>query len=176
MRHAPAGRDEVTGVNMKYQGWLMAMGVGIALAQSGSAFAAKSDVVVKAENASDFSAVVAAVEKQMAPGGHYEFVTSTERSDINGRFDRMQAAFAKYGTVEQMDKQAKVQLYNDQEAVNAILTHRNDTRQICENVAPMGSIIPRTTCQTYRQKEEARRSAQRFIDSQRQIPQLKQGG
>ncbi|HUH30878.1 MAG TPA: hypothetical protein VLZ55_05885 [Rhodanobacter sp.] len=161
---------------MKHQAWLIAMVLGIASAQSGASYAANPEVVVKAENASDFSAVVAAVEKQMAPGGHYEFVTAPERSDIDARFKKMQAVFAKYGTIAQMDQQAKVQLFNDQEAVNAILTHRNDTRQICENVAPMGSIIPRTTCQTYRQKEEARRSAQRFIDSKRQIPQFKQGG
>ena len=64
----------------------------------------------------------------------------------------------------------KVQLFNDQEAVNAILTHRDDERLVCENIAPLGSHIPRTTYVTYREAERRRRGEVHFMDMSKQVP------
>lgn len=99
---------------------------GAVLLQASAVYACKMEVIVKAQNKSDFSAVMAAVHQQMQPGGRYEFVSPTDREKLDARFGDMQSLCDKYGTVEQMDQERKVQLFNDQEAVNAILAHNED--------------------------------------------------
>lgn len=134
---------------MKLNRWMMGIIAVVALLQVGAVYASTTKTIVKAENKDDFVAVVAAVRQQMQPGGRYEHVSATERTGIDQRFNDMQALFDKYGTVGQMDQNTKIRLFNDQEFVNATLTHRDNKRLICEHVAPVGTHIPRTTCRTY---------------------------
>lgn len=159
---------------MRVRSWLISAMVGAALLQMGAVYA-KTEVIVKAQNKDDFTAVVVAVHQQMQQGGRYEFVDPTERGKIDASFGDMQSLFDKYGTVGQMDQGAKVQLFNDQEAVNAILTRRDDKRLVCESVSPIGSHIPRTTCRTYREIEMEHRNTQNFQQQMLQTPQLKSG-
>lgn len=149
---------------MKLKVWLIGVAVAAATLQAGMVLATKIEVVVKADNKENCAAVIAAVHQQMAPGGHYEFVTNSERRDIDARFNDMQSLFDRYGTVDKMDQKTKVQMFNDQEAVNAILTRRKDDRLVCESERPLGSNIPRTTCRTNRQIEQARRDSQELRD------------
>jgi hypothetical protein len=156
---------------MKQRFWLVSAVLGVALLQASIVYAYKTEVIVKAESKDDFTAVVAAVHQQMQPGGRYEFVQQGERDKLETNFTDMQSLFNKYGTVAQMDQGSKVQLFNDQEAVNAILTRRDDKRLVCESVEPIGSHIPRTTCRTYREIEMEQRNAQNF---QQQLMQVNQ--
>ena len=154
---------------MKLRFWLVGAVMGVALLQASAVYAYKTEVVVKAENKDDFTAVVAAVHQQMQSGGRYEFVDQNERQKIDASFADMQSLFDKYGTVAQMDQGTKVQLFNDQETVNAILTRRDDKRLVCESVAPIGSHIPRTTCRTYREIELERSNTQRLQQQMLQV-------
>jgi len=65
----------------------------------------------------------------------------------------MQSLLNKSGTVARMDYDKRIQLYNDQEVVNAILTRRDDERLVCESSPPLGSHSPRISCRTYRDME-----------------------
>jgi len=159
---------------MKLKTWLVGVAVGAALLQVGMV-QAKTDVVVKADNKDDFTAVVAAVHQQMLPGGHYQFTSNKDRADIDTQFGAMQSLFDKYGTVAQMDQNAKTQLFNDQQAVNAILTHNDSNRLVCEHVAPLGSNIPKTVCRTYGEIQQEQRDSQHYMDSYQQVPQFKGG-
>jgi hypothetical protein len=150
-------------------GLVMTVAIGATL-QMEVAQASKTETILKVDNATEFSAVVAAVQKEMLPGGRFEFVDSKEHDTVNTRLADMQALFDKHGTVAQMQMNTKVQLFNDQEAVNAILTHRDDERLVCENIAPLGSHIPRTTCITYREAERRRRGEVHFMDISKQVP------
>ncbi|WP_449427573.1 hypothetical protein [Rhodanobacter umsongensis] len=143
--------------------------MGMTLLQASAVYAYKTEVIVKAENKSDFTAVVAAVHQQMQAGGRYEFVDQGERQKIDASFADMQSLFDKFATVAQMDQGAKVQLFNDQETINAILTHRDDKRLVCESVAPIGSHIPRTTCRTYREIELERSNTERLQQQMLQV-------
>ena len=156
---------------MRMRLWLVGVVAGAALLQASAVCAYKTEVIVKAQNKSDFTAVMAAVHQQMQPGGRYEFVNHVDRDKLGASFADMQSLFDKYGTVAQMDQQGKVQLFNEQEAVNAILTHNDDKRLVCESIAPIGSHIPRTTCRTYREIEMGRRNAQEFEQQQLQVNQ-----
>ena len=159
---------------MKLKTWLIGLAVGAAVLQVGIV-QAKTEVVVKADNKDDFAAVVAAVHQQMLPGGHYEFASKKDRADIDTQFSAMQTLFDKYGTVAQMDENAKVQLFNDQEAVNAVLTHNDSNRLVCEHIAPIGSNIPKTICKTYGQIQQEQRDSKYYLNVTQQVPQLKSG-
>jgi len=154
---------------MKLKTWLIGVAVGAAVLQMGIV-QAKTEVVVKADNKDDFAAVVAAVHQQMLPGGHYEFTSKKDRADIDTQFSAMQTLFDKYGTVAQM-----VQLFNEQQTVNALLTHNNSDRLICEHVAPLGSNIPKTICRTYGEVQREQRDSQHYLQTFQQVPQWKGG-
>lgn len=145
---------------MKMHIWLAGMVLGLALFPWGAACASKAQPVVKADTKADFSAVVAAVKKEMVPGGRYEFVSSSERQTIDASLGEMQSLFDRFETVAAMDKDAKFQLYVDQENVNSILTHRDDRRLICKSERPIGSLLPKRTCRTYGEVERGRQYAQ----------------
>ena len=159
---------------MKLKNWLVSVAVGAALLQVGIV-QAKTEVVVKADNKDDFAAVVSAVHQQMQPGGHYEFTSTKDRDAIDTQFSGMQSLFDKYGTVAQMDQNSKVQLFNEQEAVNALLTHNDSNRLVCEHIAPLGSNIPKTVCRTYGQIQQEQRDSQHYLNTFQQVPQFKGG-
>jgi hypothetical protein len=150
-------------------GMAMALAVGATL-QMEVAQASKTETILKADNAAKFSSVTTNVQKEMLPGGRFEFVESNERGTVNARLADMQALFDKHGVVAQMDMQTKVQLFNDQEAVNAILTRRDDDRLVCAHDAPLGTHIQRTTCQTYGEIERQRRRDVDDMATLKQVP------
>lgn len=156
---------------MKSGKWLSVAAVAALWSWGAFAYAYKTETIVKAENKADFAAVVAAVHQQMAPGKRYEFVDKDERAKVDANFADMMSLFGQYGTVAQMPQTAKVQLFNDQEAVNAILTRRDDKRLVCESVAPLGSHIPRTSCRTYREIQVERLGTQNYMERLQQVPQ-----
>jgi hypothetical protein len=161
---------------MKLKIWLLNMAIGITLLPLGTVYASRTEAAVKADNKSDFTAVVAAVHEQMVLGGRYEFVDSTERSEIDAKLGAMQSLFDKYGTVAQMNADTKTQLFNDQEAVNAILTRRDDKRLVCKSERPIGSLLPKSSCRSYGEIERERQSSQQFMQDQSRAPQRQSGG
>lgn len=119
--------------------------------------------VVKADTKEDFEAVVAAIQKQMQPGGRWQFVSPSERSTIDGNFADMQKLYDQYGSVDKMDSAAKVRLLADQSSVNAILTKKDGDRLICQSEIPVGSHLPIKTCRTYAQIQAEQRAAQQSL-------------
>lgn len=116
--------------------------------------------IVSADTKENFEAIVAAIHKQMAPGGRWEFVSASERATIDGNFADMQKLYDKYGTVATMDSNAKMQLATDQSSINAILTKKDGDKLICESVLPVGSHLPVKTCKTYAQIQREQRGTQ----------------
>jgi len=163
---------------MKLKAWQIdiakALTVGATL-QVEAAQASNTETIVRVDNKAEFSAVAATVQKEMRPGGRYEFVDNKERDAINTRLVDMQSLFDRHDTVALMDMNTKVQLFNDQEAVNGILTRRDDDRLVCERDAPLGSLIPRTTCLTYREAEQRRRDELHYMATLRQVPNANMG-
>jgi hypothetical protein len=125
---------------------------------------------INADTKEAFATVAESVRGEMGEGGKYEFVQKKERVQIDEKLGDMTALFDKYGTVSAMTQDAKVQLFNDQEVVNAILTKRDRDRVICTNVAPVGSHIPVTKCHTYAQEVEAREGTKNILDQWKHAP------
>lgn len=154
---------------MQHKSWFVGIAAAMLLLPLGAACASKIEPAVKADTKADFTAVAAAVESAMVPGGRYEFVDTSERKEVASHFSAMQASFDKYGSVEQMDSATRAQLYTDQEAVNAILTQRDDRRVICKSERPIGSLLPKRTCRTYGEIERSRKDTQQFMDNAKLI-------
>jgi hypothetical protein len=76
-------------------GLVMTVAVGATL-QMEVAQASKMGTILRVDNATEFSAVVAAVQKEMLPGGRFEFVDSKEHDIVNTRLADMQALFDKH--------------------------------------------------------------------------------
>lgn len=126
--------------------------------QTGSSNSGKA--IVRADNKESFEAIVAAIHKQMAPGGRWQFVDKGERATIDGSFADMSELYNQYGSVDKMNSAAKARLLADQNTVNAVLTKKDGDRLICKNEVPVGSHLPIRTCRTYAQIEQERRQAQ----------------
>lgn len=144
-----------------------------AFAVSASA-ADKPSPAVNADTKESFATVSGWVQKEMHTGGRYEHVTDSERGTVEAKLASMSALLDKHGTVAQMNDADKTEMFNDQEQVNAILSHRDGDRLVCQSVAPVGSHIPIKTCKTARQLEGDQREAQKFIQD-RQNVQFKSG-
>lgn len=151
---------------MYHRIWLLLLLLLMALLPLGAASASAAKPSVKADNKADFTAVSAAVQKEMVPGGRYEFLDSSEHDTVTKRLSDMQALFDKYDTVAQMDSNKRAQLLTDQEDVNAILTRRDDRRMVCKSERPMGSLIPQQACRTYGEIERGHRSSQQFMQQE----------
>ena len=132
--------------------------------------------VVNAETQDKFEQIVADVRSGMEAGGRYEFVKPDERVTINAKLAEMDVLFKQSGSVPGMKQPEKIQLYNDQEVVNSILTKRDSDRVICENRLPIGSHIPVTSCHTYGQAQEALRGTRHIMDAWQTGPCISTSG
>jgi hypothetical protein len=145
---------------------LMAMGcmVGVMMLAGGHAFA---DEVIKNRVAADtlekFQVVAADVRADMGVGGRYEFIHADEKVKVDSDLDAMAAMLQKSGSVSAMSQPDKVRLFDTQEHLNGMLTHSDRNRLVCEHSAPVGTSIPRTTCQTVAEIEHNRKDGQTMI-------------
>lgn len=149
---------------MKLNLWMAGLLLDTACLAPSLSYAGTTEAATKAEkkadNKADFAAVVVEVTAEMATWGRYGFVSASERSTIDASLAQMQSFFDKFGTVAAMDKDAKLQLYEDQESVNAILTRRDDRRVVCTVERPTDSLVRKRICRTYGTVARDRRSAQ----------------
>lgn len=130
---------------------------------------------VKADTKDQFVAVSDHVREQMAPGGRFEFVNTQERATVDTDLTQMQSLFDKFVTVDAMDAASKIQLYNDQSEVNAILTRRDGDREICDQEKSTGSNIPKTVCRKYSDIERERTDTVKTKQNMQQLQNVCRG-
>jgi len=136
---------------MKRKYWLPVAAAMMLVLQAASVHAKEAKPDVKANTKDEFAAVADHVRQQMTPGGRFESVKQSDQMIVDRDLSSMESLYDKFGTVDAMDQPSKVQLYNSQSEVNAILTRNDANREVCEQVKPMGSNIPKTVCKTQRQ-------------------------
>jgi hypothetical protein len=126
-------------------------GKGAAPAPADSSSPDRRQPVVNADTKQNFEAVVAAIHREMQPGGRWQYVDNAGREVVDGRFADMRSLFDQFGTVDKMDPTGRSRLIDDQNAVNEVLAKDDANRMVCEEVAPTGSHITKTICRTYGQ-------------------------
>ncbi|WP_114238872.1 hypothetical protein [Dyella sp. C9] len=148
---------------MKRTFWLPISAAIVMLLQVATVFAKEAAPDVKANTKDEFAAVADHVRQQMAPGGRFDMLDQNQQATVNRDLGNMQNLYDKFGTVDAMDAPSKVELFNNQSEVNAILTRNDADRVICEQVKPMGSNIPKTICKTKREIDMENDQSQRVI-------------
>ncbi|HSX62562.1 MAG TPA: hypothetical protein VLF18_20455 [Tahibacter sp.] len=113
-----------------------------------------------AETRTLFDDQAAAIRQQMQPGGHYEFVSTAERAEVEQNLDRIAAALAQHPDVTTFSDADKAALLQAQENVNAVLTRNDGRRLICQRERSTGSHLGKDKCQTFAERERARRSSE----------------
>ena len=130
-----------------------------AYAQDGKAD--KDGVIQKpvfADTPDKFAEQTQRIHAEMQVGGRYEFTNPTDRRTVDRLLDQMANLLQSAGSVEAMNHDTRIVLFNDQEEVNGILKHNDSKRLVCESRAPIGSNILRTTCHTYAQIQTTARN------------------
>jgi hypothetical protein len=106
----------------------------------------------------------------MTGDGRYAYVRPDERRNVETALDEMSRLFDENDSVDKMDKATRVELFNAQESINAILTLRDSDRLVCERAAQPGSRIVGTTCRRYGDLEAARQSSEKFMNERAVTP------
>jgi hypothetical protein len=119
---------------------------------------------VLADTAEKFTEQTRRIHQDMQAGGRYEYATTGERGKVDSLLDKMTGLLQKAGSVDAMNHDAKVVLFNAQAEVNGILKHNDSNRLVCESRAPIGSHIPVTTCRTFGSIEHGRRALVSTLD------------
>lgn len=157
---------------------LSAVAACLALALVALPLAAKEKVepIVNASTKDAFVTESSKVRTQMEKGGRFEFVNKDERETVNSKLDAMTRMFDKKPSVAEMNESERIQMINDQEQINAILTRSDGDRMICKSVAPVGSHIPVKTCKSQRDIAEQQRSSRQFMNDRSMVTQQQGGG
>lgn len=116
-----------------------------------------------AQTQAEFTALQAEIQKQMQPGGRWQFVDARQHATIDSRFAAMDKLFSQYGSVDKMDGQSKAKLVEDQSDINAILTQNDGQRMICQMERPVGTNIPVRKCRSYAEIEQQQRQTREAI-------------
>jgi hypothetical protein len=126
--------------------------------------------IVKADTKAAFDRIAGEVRTEMTGDGRYAYVKPDERRKVEAALDEMGRLFDEHQTVAGMDKATRVELFNAQETVNAILTLRDRDRLVCERAAQPGSRIVGTTCRRYGDLEAAREASEKFMNERAATP------
>ena len=139
---------------------MLVLGPALALAASKETVNEKR---VVADTAEKFALVASEVREEMKTGGRYEFIRPDNRVKAEADIDKIGSLLQQSGSVDAMNQDLRVQLFNAQEHLNGILAHSDSNRLVCERVAPVGTNIPVTTCKTFGEVERMRHDAQQYM-------------
>lgn len=111
---------------------------------------------------------------KLSDGKTYSEISSKDKGVVTAALDRMEVQINGAGGVEGLTMEQKVQVFNDQEVVNTILTQaRKDSRLVCKRETTVSSRIPSTQCRTVAERKRAYEEGQNLIRDAK-IPTLKQ--
>ena len=125
----------------------------------GAAAGAKERVErpLTADSKALFEDQAAAIRQQMQPGGHYEFVSAADRSEVEQNLQAMSGLLASHADAGTMPDRDKATLLKAQEDINAILTRNDGRRLVCERSRPTGSHVGKDKCISFAERERQRR-------------------
>jgi hypothetical protein len=95
----------------------------------------------------------------------YREIRYSDVKMVKDTLERMSAMLEEVNHVEELDEQAKVELHNEQELVNTILTMaENDSRTVCRRRGRLGTNFKTTICETVAERRERQEADRAAID------------
>ncbi|MET0718899.1 MAG: hypothetical protein ABWY34_10940 [Pseudoxanthomonas sp.] len=139
------------------------------ISQVGSKSTAELDVQ-KNEFAQQKQDIIA----KLADGKTYSEISSQDRGTVRAALDRIEDKLNGAGGVEGLTMEQKVEVFNDQETVNTLLTKAGkDSRLVCKRETTVSSRLPTTQCLTVAERKRVYEEAQNMIRNAK-IPMLEQ--
>ena len=115
-----------------------------------------------------------AIEKKLADGKTYSELEGKDRALVKEALGRISEALESSGGVAALSETQMAAVFNDQETINNILTRAgDDSRLICDRVAPVGSHRKVTSCLTVAERRRMRENTQDNMRKIQGAPQLK---
>lgn len=124
--------------------------------------AAKKDYV-NAGTKDDLEATMAALNKQMQPGGIFQYTSSSDRSVVDSHLKDMLELLTKNGPFQQMSPTAQDRMMQDQNTINELLARNDSNRIVCTTETPTGTHFPQKVCRTYGEIQLQREAARNMM-------------
>ena len=107
-----------------------------------------------------FAAQKAAIESNLSDDLYSE-LSRNDRDAVRGALGRIEAAVAGKASISELDDATRVEVFNDQELINTILTQAaEDSRMVCRREKKLGSNMPTNVCMTVAERRRAMERAQ----------------
>jgi hypothetical protein len=121
-----------------------------------------------------FAQQKARIEAELADGKTYAEISAQDQATVRESLARIADTLETAGSMEALSGADKVEVFNDQEVVNTILTQAAyDSRQVCERIESTGSHRKTTVCTTVAERNRRRELDQsRLRTSQGRTPVL----
>lgn len=133
----------------------------LTIAASPSALAAEEGASAELDISASFAEQHERIRAELADGETFSEITPQQRDDVQAALGRIETTLGKATTVAELTAQDRVDLLNDQEVVNTILTlAREDSRLICKREKKVGSHRATTQCFTVAERRKTREQSQ----------------
>ena len=111
------------------------------------------------------------IRVELASSDKYREITREDRALVTSTLDRMGTRIEEAGGVDRLAPQAMVDVFNDQEKVNAVLTRaREDSRMVCKRERKTGSNFTSNSCMTVAQRRRHSEASRDYL--RRQSPSV----
>ena len=131
-----------------------------------SAAPKQSDAALAFEPAK-FADTRTAIERELQSGDRYKEIVGEDRAAVLAALGRLSNRLSDIQSLDQLDEKSKLEVFNDQELVNNILTKaESDSRVICKREAPTGSRMAVNICKSVAQRRRELDAARGILESQ----------
>ena len=105
---------------------------------------------------SRFEAQRISIQDALDDGETYGEISATERREVLAALARIQKALGPSGDAGRLSERQKLQVFNDQELINNILTRADkDSRLVCRREKKTGTHMASNQCLTVAERERA---------------------
>ncbi len=131
--------------------------IALALVVAPSALARTGDSAPALDISGSFAQQHERIRARLADGETYKEITGQQQAEVLAALGRIESVLGGATTLDDLTRQERADLFNDQEVVNTILTQaREDSRLLCTREKTVGSHRPTTICVTVAERRRNR--------------------
>ncbi|GAB3361221.1 hypothetical protein [Lysobacter tyrosinilyticus] len=115
-------------------------------------------------NPQTFAAQRTTIEQELKEGGAYAAIDSAARAEVLAALQRISAVLDRNSDTSNLSSADQVQVFNDQELINSILTKAaKESRVVCERQVRRSSHISDTRCMTVAERRRQTNQAEETV-------------